>query len=938
MSMSFVFNSRYLVSAVLSYFVSIRDYVQLSSSHAAFVQSVESSGPRPAASREYLANVDHKVFWHFSIINREEGKAQQYEFKFFFNLFTGAAIRWAQHLTSWKKMKRWEVSVCKKAPADVRLAMKSEYEKQATDAEERRRSTEAAIAAVKPSGKRARMTDYLEGDAAAEKHEALRSLALMFAGCHIMEQIVDYPLFVNAIKDVARAGHGYVSRGQKYTGDGALRPVERVGCGRGRWLLRGLTHCEISHNYLTGRALKPLAARTLDLSSNFLSGPLPNGACQPLSFDANCFTLPLGSALVPQRQEAACNAFCGVSSVAGGAAACGGHGVCYPQGPSLAPTCLCDAGFVRSRDIGCVAQGQNRSYSSSQLILPPASALTKGTQRETRGSFTAAPVTLFVYEAGQALSGCGLQLAFHANFSFSLFPQSGRVGFNGFAFVVSATDRVGRGTGVGYGGMDKRSEKPQKAVLERRLALCEVLQGGAEQHTFFFGFVACTTVKPFQKHVILESTVDTFTRTPAYGLQLLTNTYMPAWASPFPRYVSADYRVAPSKQDSWVVSDFHSWDSVPFLGWPVKDQKDCNACWAFALVASVEAAYGIATNGEAPQLSVESLFAAMGLTSKVDKCSTGGSPNEALETLLTLPNGGITEAGAPVSSVVQEQKTFKYQDPCCYTGRLNHVVLVVSYFVFRNDGSQNRIAPPFWIIRNSWGVEWGDRGHMRMDIQGGDGVCGINVLPGIYPIVKMDVCGSDLKSPCYVGTCINDGKGSYSCICPPNYVESTIIDSFPTCDPGLMCYTLSPAVLYTLTMSFVICFELSKAVFISDTCWSISTQLGLTNSNLTALNPGLDCFEPIKASRSLCVERNATFAFTVPQCSQYGMLTPQDTCERLLRQVAGSEGDPTGAGEVNAMRWAELYRNNSGLICSDVIPITASAVGSNTGVQVSGGG
>ncbi|CAI5514511.1 unnamed protein product [Closterium sp. Naga37s-1] len=285
----------------------------------------------------------------------------------------------------------------------------------------------------------------------------------------------------------------------------------------------------------------PLAVRTLDLSSNFLSGPLPDGACQSLSFDANSFTLPLGCALVPQRQEAACNAFCGVSSAAGGAVACGGHG--------------------------------NRSYSISQPVLPPASVLTKGTQRETRGNFTAAPVTLFVYEAGQGLSGCGLQLAFHANFTFSLSPQSGRVGFNGFAFVLSATDRVGRGTGVGYGGMDKRSvavefdtrqdkqhgdmssqhvglnvrgedkslaavpspfplsskkaytawvdyepgdpgtiqvfladskEKPQEAVLERRLALCEVLQGGVDQHAFFFGFVASTTVKPFQKHVILE--------------------------------------------------------------------------------------------------------------------------------------------------------------------------------------------------------------------------------------------------------------------------------------------------------------------------------------------------------------------------------------------------------------------------------------------------
>ncbi|CAI5495343.1 unnamed protein product, partial [Closterium sp. Naga37s-1] len=118
-----------------------------------------------------------------------------------------------------------------------------------------------------------------------------------------------------------------------------------------------------------------------------------------------------------------------------------------------------------------------------------------------------------------------------------------------------------------------------------------------------------------------------------------------------------------------------------------------------------------------------------------------------------------------------------------------------------------------------------------------------------------------------------------------------------------------------------------------DTCWSISAQLGITSSNLTALNPGLGCSEPIKAGRSLCVERNATFAFTVPRCLQYGVLTAQDTCERLLQQVAGSEEDPSGAGKVNAMRWAELYRNNPCLICSNVVPASASAVGSNTGVQ-----
>ncbi|CAI5970694.1 unnamed protein product [Closterium sp. NIES-65] len=418
----------------------------------------------------------------------------------------------------------------------------------------------------------------------------------------------------------------------------------------------------------------------------------------------------------------------------------------------------------------------------------------------------------------------------------------------------------------------------------------------------------------------------------------------------------------------------------------------------------------------------------MGLTSEADKCSTGGSPTEAFERLLMLPRSGVTEAGAP---------TFKYQNPGSYTGRLNHVVLVIGYFVLRNDGSQNRIAPPFWIIRNSWGVEWGDRGHMRIDIQGGDGVCGINVLPGIYPIVKipkdpcgqksfkgdgdlqptmnpcgrfacranlrsnsnscnctipneskqpfvevangygfqtcayLDVCGADLKNPCYVGACINDGKGSYSCICPPNYVASTTIDNFPTCDPAnLTASTLAvrgsnwwcsdvlplvglPLALFTQQNVAIDCSRpLPRNIVLQlgsplpvpctaffytlngDTCWSIGTQLGLSSSNFTALNPGLDCSKAIKAGASLCIERNATFAFTVPRCLQYGVLTAQDTCERLLQQMAGGEDGLTGSGKVNAMRWAELYRNNPSLICSNVIPASASAVGSNTGVQI----
>ncbi|CAI7760635.1 unnamed protein product, partial [Closterium sp. NIES-53] len=72
------------------------------------------------------------------------------------------------------------------------------------------------------------------------------------------------------------------------------------------------------------------------------------------------------------------------------------------------------------------------------------------------------------------------------------------------------------------------------------------------------------------------------------------------------------------------------------------------ACWAYAVVASVEAAYGIALNQAAPPLSVESLFAAMGLTD-ANKCTAGGSPTAAFEKLVTLDaSSGLTGDSDPV--------------------------------------------------------------------------------------------------------------------------------------------------------------------------------------------------------------------------------------------------------------------------------------------------
>ncbi|CAI5994048.1 unnamed protein product [Closterium sp. NIES-64] len=174
-------------------------------------------------AREYLPDVDHAVFKYFRIIKRVEGKAQQYECKFCSNVYNGAAIRCVQHFTPWKGMKRREVVLCKDAPQDVRLAMRTKYEAKAVAAKEKRRAAAEAVAAVKANGvKRARITDYLEGDAAARKREADEALALAWAALHIPERHIDHPLMVNALNLVKRAGADYVPPKRKYIGGAGL--------------------------------------------------------------------------------------------------------------------------------------------------------------------------------------------------------------------------------------------------------------------------------------------------------------------------------------------------------------------------------------------------------------------------------------------------------------------------------------------------------------------------------------------------------------------------------------------------------------------------------------------------------------------------------------------------------------------------------------------
>ncbi len=60
---------------------------------------------------------------------------------------------------------------------------------------------------------------------------------------------------------------------------------------------------------------------------------------------------------------------------------------------------------------------------------------------------------------------------------------------------------------------------------------------------------------------------------------------------------------------------------------------------------------------------------------------------------------------------------------------LTHAVNIIGY------GTENGI--PYWIVKNSWGTKWGEKGYMRIKrdtTNGGPGICGINKLAS-YPSV-----------------------------------------------------------------------------------------------------------------------------------------------------------------------------------------------------------
>ena len=89
-------------------------------------------------------------------------------------------------------------------------------------------------------------------------------------------------------------------------------------------------------------------------------------------------------------------------------------------------------------------------------------------------------------------------------------------------------------------------------------------------------------------------------------------------------------------------------------------------------------------------------------------------------------------AQAPVSVAIAANALQFYihgvfSNKFCGTG-LDHGVVAVGY------GTDSDSKKDFWLVRNSWGASWGEKGYVRMDraVQPKTGICGI-CMQASYP-------------------------------------------------------------------------------------------------------------------------------------------------------------------------------------------------------------
>ncbi|CAI6001455.1 unnamed protein product [Closterium sp. NIES-65] len=127
-----------------------------------------------------------------------------------------SSSRCTAHLAKWNdtNVRRDAGIVCAKVPKRVSNKIRNEKESKITARKDKERAMDAALNAVQggagPKAKKGRMEDWYDEGGITAKRAADDANCLWIAGTRTAESMCEHPLFLNMLRAVNAAGHGYV--------------------------------------------------------------------------------------------------------------------------------------------------------------------------------------------------------------------------------------------------------------------------------------------------------------------------------------------------------------------------------------------------------------------------------------------------------------------------------------------------------------------------------------------------------------------------------------------------------------------------------------------------------------------------------------------------------------------------------------------------------
>lgn len=198
----------------------------------------------------------------------------------------------------------------------------------------------------------------------------------------------------------------------------------------------------------------------------------------------------------------------------------------------------------------------------------------------------------------------------------------------------------------------------------------------------------------------------------------------------------------------------------------IQNQNNCGACWAFGIVAAEESNYALRTdkllkmseqnlvdccscsfgcNGGLLQMSMMYIINNQGgkfmleddypYKSQCGVCNFDSSKAVgSLVNTISVTSGSESDLARKISEIgvcaaIIDASHFSFQmyssgiycESSCSQNNLDHCINVVGF------------GEDYWIIRNSWGANWGEQGYMRM-ARNKNNMCGIATM-AVFPIV-----------------------------------------------------------------------------------------------------------------------------------------------------------------------------------------------------------